>query len=193
MREDIRHLAWGILFVSWSFTLNLSGSIQLDFLPDVVGVCFFWHFLTVYGGPQGLGMRLCRVYALGYSLLLFFPLVWLALQRRLPLLGQVLRQAAGALWVVCLAVLLERCFAVLEALARQAGRQDLAAGAARFRRAVVALYALQAVAAALGMTQLNGAAALLWLALNLLLAAFASNCQPLAPPKPPPSAQAPSP
>lgn len=185
MREDIRHLGWGILFVSWSMTLGLFGFISLDLLPDVVGVCFFWHFLVTYGGPQSLGMRLCRLYALIYSVLLFFPLVWMALHQRLPFLGEVLTRGAGLLWVVCLGILLGRCFALLGTLAEKAGRQDLAAGARRFRQAVWCLYALRALTAGFGMTQLEGAAALLWLALNLLLAAFAANCQPIAPALPP--------
>lgn len=181
MREDIRHLGWGILFVSWSITLRLFDVVSLDLLPDVVGICFFWHFLVTYGGPQSLGMHLCRLYALIYSVLLFFPLVWMALHQRLPFLSKVLTRGAGLLWVLCLGILLGRCFALLGTLAEKAGRQDLAAGAKRFWQAVWCLYTLRALAASLGMAQLEGAAALLWLALNLLLAAFAANCQPIAP------------
>ena len=176
MREDIRHLAWGILFCSGSITLGLGHLLVIDFLPDLVGVCFFWHFLRQYSSSLPHWMQLPRWFALIYALGLILPLY-----EYRPALAAQVHYWGGALWMICLALLIGRCFALLGQLTRQAGRRDLAASARRLDRVLWVLYPLRALLHLAG-ASFSGAAALLWLVLNLLLAAFAANCQVIAPP-----------
>ena len=176
MRENIRHLAWGIVFCSWSLTINLFGAVVIDFLPDIVGVVFFWHFLTAHGGRQPLHVRLCFGFAVIYALGLIFPLYL-----RWPAAADAVFYWGGSAWALCLLVLLRRCFALLEQLTRDAGREDLAASARRFGRILTVLYAVRTGLYLAGVAQMEEAMSLVWIGLNLLLAGFAANCRVIAP------------
>lgn len=178
MRDEIRQLAWGILFCSFSLTLSLFGVLVIDFLPDIAGVCFFWSFLRRHGGGQPRWVQAARLYAMVYAVGLILPLY-----NQQPALAHMVQRWGGTMWVLCLGVLIGRCFALLGRLAARAGRQDYAASARRFGYILWAVYGVRAALCAAGLAQLQGAASLLWLVLNLLLAAFAANCQLLAPPQ----------
>lgn len=168
--RGLRGLFWPILFLCLSINLNLFGGLNIDFLPDVVGYYCIAGVLHEWAdcAPVSSRVRVCLWVGALSTLPSWVPNLWSAV----PQAGQT---AVSVVGMIAQMVVLRQVFALLIAVSRVHGRDDLAENGVRFRR----LYTIGGCIICAGILRrgaLTGGVYLLQFVFTLSAAAYAANC-----------------